>query len=232
MGSKEVVEAICKASLLENSLTKKTGKGVIKDALEETKWGGEKPEPIIFYGSSYHVIHLQDKPVTLESFNSFDPNVRATFGKFTLTFFCKNDWRVRKGRRFVIDQDLIRARIFFYNSKELARIAKKVPEVAWIVRNSTLTDELLDLATQHTGIPFVFTVDWPRYAKKIKEQAELENIDIDERPYVTYNATRDVYDKYKDKYISERKNINDYNAAIGDLYNHTLEDYEDGETEQ
>lgn len=224
MGSKEVVEAICKGALLENSLTYKTGTGVIQDVLDEMKRGGFKTKPILFPGTSYHVVDLTDKPVNPDTFQAFDPNVRATFGKFMLTFLNKNDRRVRRGRHFVLDQDLIRARIFFYNWGELMFIAERVPEVAWIVRNSTLTPELLELACQHVGVPFVFTIDWVRYAKKLREiEKDLK------APYVTYLTTKEACDKYKDKLLSDRRNINDYTADIAGLYDNNPEDYKDEE---
>lgn len=219
--SNNIVDVICKASLLENSLNVKSKKRKKLNGKEL----GVAEQPLSFPSTSYHIIDLRSEPVDVATFQSFDPNVRATFGKFMITFLNKNDNRVRKGRRFVIDQDLIRARIFFYDYRELKKVAERVPEVAWILQNSTLTEELLDVAIRHVGVPFIFTIDWVRYDKMIAEKAEAKGIDLDLKPFVTSRHSEKIYkEKFEGKILSERRNINDYTKDIGNLYNENPEE--------
>lgn len=225
MGSKEIVEAVCKAALLEgckeNRYAKKT-----KKVCGEKK--GLTELPLIFPSTSYHIINLQSEPVSYKTFQSYDPNVRATYGKFMLTFLNEKDRRVRYGRRFVIDQDLIRARIFFYNYSELKSIAKRVPEVNWILQNSTFEPDLLDVARRHVGVPFVFTVDWVRYDKLITKKAEEQGIDIEFKPFVTHKYSEKKHqEEIEEKFLSERRDINDYRVDIKGMYERKPEYYED-----
>lgn len=218
MGSKETIETICKAALLESALTKKTGTGVLKEAVENWNEMGLKKAQAVTPFTSYHVVHLLDKPLTIDTFQSFDPMIRSTYGKYMLTYLHAGDKKVRRGRRFVLDQDLIRARVFFKNWDELMWIASRNVEVAWIVRNSHISKELVSLCALHVGVPFCFTVDWVGYDAKIREQISEEQ----QHYFPTFLTHRcsdeDYYNKYQDLKMSDRRNINDYRKDIAGMY--------------
>ena len=117
-----------------------------------------------------------------------------------------------KGDRnhFMIGQDLIRWRVMVYGPKHWHRLASHVPELGWIDRNSTLTDDLFHVAAEHPGMNFYFTVDWVRYSNMIKKKAAEQGIDIDNHPFVVWAGTNKVKAEMNEKYKLAAKRNKSY----------------------
>lgn len=113
-------------------------------------------------------------------------------------------------RHFMIGQDLIRWRVMVYGSRHWHSLAKRVPELGWIDRNSTLVDELFDIAAQHPGMSFYFTVDWVRYANMIRKKAEEQGVDIHNRPFMIWAGPKWQAEEMNEKYKLAEKRKKSY----------------------
>ena len=145
----------------------------------------------------------------------------------------------------MIGQDLIRMSIKVSGPKHWHFLCSKIPELAWIERNSTLTDEWFDIAARNPNMPFWFGINVPEYVKKLEAQAG-ERIDT---PFVAYKCSKEQYEKiYKNKQARLRtygevlKEINDVErleevqaemrAATGEGYDRSRKCPRDPETGQ
>lgn len=158
-----------------------------------------------------YIVNLQDKPVSIEGFVNKDPNVRGTRGLYSIKYIPSTDINYREGLHFQIGQDLIRWKVLCSGYPMWKALAKAIPELGWIDRNSTLVPALFGLAECHPGMPFWFTIDWKNYADKMMSEAQQENIDIDKRPFVAYKCSQAKYEtEYKGKELANIKQYNDY----------------------
>lgn len=110
----------------------------------------------------------------------------------------------------MIGQDLIRWRVMVSGPAHWKKLSEKVPELGWIDRNSTLSKELFNLAAQHPGMNFYFTVDWVRYADMIRAKAEQYGMDIDNRPFVVWAGPNWQKEEMNEKYKLAEKRKKSY----------------------
>lgn len=165
-----------------------------------------------------YIVDLREKPVSIESFQNKDPNVRGTRGFYSIKYIPSTDIKYKEGLHFQIGQDLIRWRVLCSGYPMWKALAKRIPELGWLDRNSTLSSELFGIAQCHPGMPVWFTIKWEEYTNKINAKAEEENIDIDKRPLVAYKCSQSEYEaEYKGKELADIKEYNDYAA----IYNQT-----------
>lgn len=152
-------------------------------------------------------ISLTEKNVTLDMIQRMDPDLRITKGLFMLKYVPKTNSDYKKGRPWKMGQDIIRMGIRLSGPKHWHMLCNRIPELKWIERNSTLTDELFGLCAQHPGMTFWFSVDWVRYAKMLEDKraAELESVqgkepDTEEAVFAARKCSfAEWEDKYKDK---------------------------------
>ena len=121
-----------------------------------------------------YVLRLDDKPVMFSELKKLDPMLRVTKGLYMIKYMPRSDRNRKRGRPWKIGQDLIRWDIRVSGSRHWAKLCESVPELGWIVRNSTFTDALFDIAAQHPGMSLWFSVDWARYEAKIQSQLQNE----------------------------------------------------------
>lgn len=165
-----------------------------------------------------YIVHLRDEPVSIESFENKDPEVRGTRGLYSIKYIPTTDINYREGLPFQIGQDLIRWKVLCSSYKMWKALASKIPELGWIDRNSTLVPRLFAIAQCHPGMPIWFTIDWVKYEAKITEKAEQEKINIENRPLVAYKCSLSKYETdYKGKELADIKKYDDYAA----IYNQT-----------
>lgn len=186
--------------------------------LENSKKGWEReeitqkifePQHIYFY-----IVSLTDKPISLKDFKSFDPDIRTTKGLYTIQYMpLGNSWRNPKFP-YLIGQDLVRIRVTVSGPKHWGCLCQRIPELAWIKRNSTLTDELFAIAKKHPGLTIRFGIDFVKYCGKIEAKAEELGIDIDHKPLVCYQWNEQVREQNKDKQICPLKTKDDYATAL------------------
>ena len=161
-----------------------------------------------------YIIDLQDKPVSAQNFKNKDPNIRGTRGLYSIKYIPTTDKKYKEGLHYQIGQDLIRWRVLCSGYPMWKALAKRIPELGWIDRNSTLASGLFGIAKCHPGMTVWFTIDWITYADKIMAEAEKNGIDINRKPLVAYKCSQSEYvNEFSGKELADIKEYNDY-AAI------------------
>lgn len=165
-----------------------------------------------------YALRMDEKPVYWDQILDLDPNLRMTKGLYMIKYVPKASKDHRKGRPYKIGQDLIRWDIRVSGPTEWHELCSRVPELKWLERNSTLTDELFELAVQHPGMALWFSVDWVRYAAKLRAEYEAENgsESVLREPFVSRKCS--VQD-YKDVYKAQDKTvlIRYYNDILSEI---------------
>lgn len=144
-----------------------------------------------------YIVNLDEKPILWEHIFDLNPNLRMTKGLYMIKYTPAGSGDCRKGRPFKIGQDLIRWDIRVSGVVEWEELARRVPELRWLSRNSTLTRNLFGLAKRHPGMSFWFTVKWDEYEAKLKAQ---ETYAMSDRPFMSHKTSvKDYRDKFKAK---------------------------------
>ena len=165
-----------------------------------------------------YTVDLRDRPVIWDQIQNLDPNLRMTKGFYMIKYTPRNSPDRKKGRPWKIGQDLIRCDIRVSGKAHWAALCERVPELDWLRRNSTLSDEMFDLAVQHPGMTLWFTVDWVRYCNKLRAQSESEA--VQRQPLVARKVSVADYKKIADK---------DNNAIMCRYFNDILAEVNDAE---
>ena len=141
------------------------------------------------------VVALNEEPISLENFKNFDPNVRTTGGYYTIVYHPTTSVRYVKNKPFCIGQDLLRLSVCVSGPRHWHCLAKRIPELKWLEKWSTLTDSMFGIAKKHPDVPFGFTVKWEQYNDMIEKKAEEQNIDIDHKAFVVYAAKESLIEE-------------------------------------
>ena len=172
-----------------------------------------------------YIASCADEPVSAENFQNKDPNIFGTRGFYSIKYIPSTDIKYKEGLHFQIGQDLIHWRVLCSGYSMWKALAKTIPELGWIDRNSTLCPELFGIAQAHPGMPVWFTIDWVKYTQMINQKAEEKNIDIDHKPLVAYKCSQSEYEsKFKGKELAEPKSYNDYATIYNQIRKETTED--------
>lgn len=170
--------------------------------------------------TTHIIMNIHDEPVSAVTFQSGDPDVRATNGCYTLQYLPRTDRRSIPGKPYIIGQDLIRMRICVSGPDHFNRLASRIPELAWMRRNTTISNELFGFAKMHPGIPLYFTIDWVKYGGKIIKKAEKAGLDINHKPFVAYCCSKSTFETmFKGKELCEKKTDKDYAQEIFEIDN-------------
>ena len=150
-----------------------------------------------------YIIHLDDKPVFFEHIKNLDPKLRATKGMYMIKYVPKGCKDRKIGRPWKIGQDLIRWDIRVSGPREWDGLCEKIPELAWMKRNSTLTRNMFNIAAKHPGMSFWFTIKWDEYETKIQKQIDQINAEND-KAFVSRKCS---YRDYKEIYKAQDKSL-------------------------
>jgi hypothetical protein len=201
------IRELNQAALIEEG-NKKKQKRLDDERLDLTRRVFQN-SPMYFY-----IVNIYDKPVSLQEFKSFNPDIKATRGMYTIQYIPLCD-KVRNPKfPYLIGQDLVRLRVTVSGPKHWDMICTRVPELGWVKRNSTLTGEMFRIAKMHPGLVLRFGIDFPKYCKKIEKAAEELGIDIDHKPLVCYQWSKKTGEKYKDIELAPVKTKADYLSAL------------------
>ena len=224
---KSVARIICEEALRENTELKRydrlNGRWAKKsDAIEENQQKNIDFRPFFFK----HTVSLIDEPVSLETFMNFDPNVTVTAGYYSITYYHPQSKKYVRGKPFAIGQDMIRGRILVSGYAHLKMLAKKIPELAWMLRWCPLLDHrLFAVAKCHVGKTFFFTPDWASYGQLIKDKAKQQGIDIHDEPFVSYECKQETKDEInKTHLLAPMKSTEDYRDVIKEVENNPTEE--------
>ena len=172
----------------------------------------------------YYVVDLRDEPVSFDKFTDRDPNVISTQGLYTIRYIPTTQRGSNKAKPFQIGQDLIRWRIMCSGPAHWKCLAKRIPELGWLDRNTTLTRDMFAMAKRHPSMAFFFTIKWDEYSKKIIKKAEEMGVDIDNKPFVAYKCSQqDFKEKYSKKHLAEKKQFYHYMKEINEAEKESIE---------
>ena len=138
-------------------------------------------EPVYSY-----VVSIEDKPVSRERLLRFDSDIKITKGAYTIQYVPLSNKKRNPKFPYLIGQDLVRIRVTVSGPRHWGCLCKRIPELGWLRRNSTLRDEMFAIAKKHPGLILKFGIDYCKYCAIIEERAEKEGIDIDHKPLFTY----------------------------------------------
>lgn len=94
-----------------------------------------------------------------------------TSGNYTITRKTSNP--SRQGKNFVLNCDLFRChRLRVASYKEFEELSKTDEKVKWLVNNTNISKDLFRIAKQHRDLPLPFCIDFVKYEKHLKENAE------------------------------------------------------------
>lgn len=160
-----------------------------------------------------YLVALDDEPITLQHFRELKPNIRATHGFYTLQYIPAGSMKRNAKFPYLIGQDLVRIRVTVSGPAHWAKLCERIPELAWLKRNSTISGELFSIAKKHPGLVLRFGVDFVKYCAKIESRANELGIDIDHKPLVLYQwGANDV--PQVDGVLNPLKTKEDYNKEL------------------
>lgn len=164
----------------------------------------------------YKLVRIDEEPIIMDDLKSFEPTLRATKGYYSIQYVPLKSTRVNSKRcRYLIGQDLVQMRISVSGPYHLKVLADRVPEIRWLLRNTTFHMGMFEVAKRHPGMPFPFTIDYYRYEEMLIEKAAKKGIEL-KKPFVTfYYANQEgYYEKYKDIKFARRNSKEDYKTQI------------------
>lgn len=207
MTKKNIIDTIVsQAKLEEADRQAQIGYSRMLEKREMEKEGKIIPDALIAPSSYKVVVNINEIPVSFKTFTSYEKDVFVTKGSYMIMYFPKASRKSVPGKPYFIYQDLIHMRLCVSGPAHWRCLCRRIPELDWIRRNTNFTNDLFALAKRHPGIPFFFSIDYSKYAKKIMDQAEKEGIDIDNKPFVAYKCSeKDYQELYKDKFLHRQR---------------------------
>lgn len=171
---------------------------------------GETSQNIFSPGKVYaYLVAIDDQPITLKDFRELKPNIRATRGAYTIQYIPAGSVKRNPKFPYLIGQDLVRIRVTVSGPKHWGALCSRIPELAWLKRNSTLSDAMFGIAKKHPGLVLRFGIDFVKYCDKITNRANELGIDIDNKPLVLYQWGADDVPKV-DGVLNPIKTKQDY----------------------
>ena len=173
-----------------------------------------------------YLVNIFDEPITLDDFRQLKPNIRATRGAYTIQYIPAGSVKRNPKFPYLIGQDLVRIRVTVSGPAHWSMLCKRIPELGWVNRNSTICGELFSIAKKHPGLVLRFGIDFVKYCKKIEDRASELGIDIDHKPLVMYQWGKDdVPDvdgvlnpvKTKSDYVEELRSVQERITREEDL---------------
>lgn len=165
MGIREVTKALQFANRLADrgKLSGTAYKGKVKGS-------GIIANTIVSASQHKFIIDLLDRPISVDLCKSHPEMLRLTTGMYRIKYFGYGSKYHKKDRPFYFDCDLFEKGFKVSGPEMLKAYAEQIPEVAWIMRNTSISDSLFDAAYECRGIGIPFTIKIGMYRKKILEQ--------------------------------------------------------------
>lgn len=174
----------------------------------------DSSENIFTPGKLYaYIVSIEDFPISLQDFRTIREDVRATRGTYTIQYIPAGSPARNPKFPYLIGQDLVRIRVTVSGPQHWKGVCDRIPELAWIKRNSTLSDDMFSIAKKHPGLVLRFGINFSKYCAKIESRAEELGIDIDHKPLVLYQwGANDV--PQVDGRLSPKKDKKYYNKEL------------------
>lgn len=164
---------------------------------------------------SRHIVSLREEPVSYDSFVSGTPGIISTKGDYAIVYNSSKTQARKKCKAYFIYSDLLKFKLSISGPVHLRAVADRIPEVAWMLRNTKFDFRLFALAKMHPGVSFDFSVDWVRYARMINAKARKMKLNIDHKPFVCYKCNeKEFYDKYSNKFLAAKHDQKFYKQEL------------------
>ncbi len=172
-----------------------------------------------------YLVSIDDFPISLAHFYELKSNIRATRGTYTIQYIPAGSMSRNPKFPYLIGQDLVRIRVTVSGPTHWEHVCERVPELAWLKRNSTFSNEMFSIAKKHPGLVLRFGIDFVKYCNKIESRAEELGIDIDHKPLVLYQWGANDVPKI-DGYLNPIKTKEDYNKELKEACAHITHEEE------
>ena len=168
----------------------------------------------------YYLVELYDQPISLKDFHNMKSTIRATSGKYTLQYIPNGSMKRNPKFPYLIGQDLVRIRVTVSGPKHWGALCGRIPELAWLNRNSTISRELFGIAKMHPGLVLRFGIKFVEYCDKITNRAKELGVDIDNKPLVMYQWGADSVPQVEDGDLEPIKTKEDYITVLEEVNSH------------
>ena len=208
---KTTAETIGEAAMRESQNRNSIVSGIKKrNSINKGTVFEETSQNIFSPGKVYaYLVAIDDQPIALKDFRELKPNIRATRGAYTIQYIPAGSVKRNPKFPYLIGQDLVRIRVTVSGPKHWSALCSRIPELAWLKRNSTLSDGMFGIAKKHPGLVLRFGIDFVKYCDKITDRANELGIDIDNKPLVLYQWGADDVPKV-DGVLNPIKTKQDY----------------------
>lgn len=147
----------------------------------------EIAQKIFVPGKVYnYIVSIEDFPISRDDFKALRKDIRVTHGRYTIQYIPAGNPKRNPKFPYLIGQDLVRIRVTVSGPQHWDGLCDRIPELAWVRRNSTMTNAYFAIAKKHPGLVLRFGIDFEKYCAKIEKKAEELGIDIDHKPLVVW----------------------------------------------
>jgi len=159
------------------------------------------------------VISVDDTPVSWKRIMRKDRSLRFTTGNYALCYKPSGS-NVHNARSpFVLWTDVIGFKVSVCCANHLRDLAAYIPEVGWLLRNTTFCDELFDIARKHAGVPIPFSLKVDEYVRKLEAQGIK-----DDGIFFSHRCSEQDFEKvYQYKYSLNYNNKDFYKKVVKEV---------------
>ncbi len=212
------IDDICAAALIEAVALKGVKQNNKVLGIDRPDWGkygkyGVIENTMIAPHQSRVVVSMSEKPVSIKFFGTdkFPKDAKVTNGIYYVRYVPKCLKSHKEGKPYVIGNDLLGFRLTVSGPQHFKALGDRIPEIAWMRRNTNFNDGLFRFAKEHPDMRFYFTVDWTKLGLKIEAEAERLGIDINHAPFVSRRCSEEEFEKlYKTICVQLPKSKMDY----------------------
>lgn len=226
MRNKTTAEIIKDAALVESKNRNRIVEGKYVSEWQSEISGVGTSQNIFTPGRVYiYVVSMHEKPISLAEFVQLKPEIRATRGQYTIQYLPNGSPKRNPKFPYLIGQDLVRIRVTVSGPRHWGALCDRIPELGWLKRNSTLSDEMFAIAKKHPGLVLRFGIDFVKYCRKIEARAEELGVDIDHKPLVVYQWSAEGCPKV-DGVLNPVKEKKDYLDVLEEVNSTVTEEEE------
>jgi len=179
-------------------------------------------------------VDLYEVPVRINpNCDDYPKSVRTTCGLYGIKYLPKGNGRRNPKCPYVFINDMLPMRICVSGPRHLEHLAREIPEIRWILRNSNYSPGLFHWALWHPGLKIPFCFDAVKYCDMLEKKAKdmgIPNTDTtDFKPLVTYEMGKKRSEEFfgkKRPWIAKGTNYATAFKNADKLYGN---DFKDGE---
>jgi hypothetical protein len=148
--------------------------------------------------TSRQVVSIFEEPVSQNDLFPGKPGIVSTKGNYAICYNTIQNQMKNGNRPYAIYTDLLDFhKLDVSGPVHLRELARRIPEIKWMLRNTNFNFGLFALAKMHPGSQFNFTVNWVEYSEMISAKAKAQGIDLDNKPLVSYKCN---YEDFENKF--------------------------------